>query len=1216
MAYLSRRRFSTDNDAPRSTQRYPNPIGDFASFMMFFNEIFLNDEYMIDFGMTNDVQTSNVIGEGNQFEVKRLALQGSMSVRTSLDPHSRLSKGDNVVIKRPRLDVDESGHLIEPEIITNIVQELRVVSHHRLRKHPNILDVYGFAWEDEYVSPRIKVWPIIMVEYAAGGTLDDYFSASSGSLTLDQKLGLAGDVAQGIDALHRCRILHSDIKPPNVLVCVDKGGGVIAKLSDFALSIFLDERQPNEAWKRGTEMWMAPEWGSVIPNDELLKADYYSCGLLLWSILVDGEELWDNDTFGNTPEHCYSSFMRAKDRGDELLVIVIAIIEGRGIPNDEIEEIADLLGSLLRQDPCQRTLDLLLRAHGVIQREPAVYMDNPSLLISETEGGVSNRSHGLIPKLRNFSEISRRYAPMQVQQQLLDSLQEVARSPDQSAEKKADASYAVAILYLLRFGTVRQSESPPTGYTGYEIDYNQVLKWLREAADFGSTIAQSLYFQFFEASGLSPENDPVSNEKRAEWLWNGTIAGSHLASAIFHHCNPERWEEADRLFRTSLCGVGKALFEEDLTSSLNEEKLRYLTNRTGGSDLNARGDTVLHWAAMTGAETELRIILDGSAELDINQTNYETETPLFQAARSGHINIVQLLLSLGANPSICSGNGENVLHWLSSFDVDEMNLLLVAASFIEGGSSLEQMCSQNSIFSLDSCVTLSSGSPLRRAVARNHTSAVRVLLQLGASPYNGGNNSPIALASSAHNIEILDLFLPPNYSIKHPPWKEMSRWKNWQFLMEILSGLSAKSFQLGAPAAFQSMQDQGDEQSLLGYALDPLPLNERIALHGSRFKEQMQATIRRLREVGEEDYSKVTPNGNSAMMQAVTSRDINIVSFLLDSDFPEMAPLLVRVCPSASGSNTPLGLAILMNDKPIFDKLLEFIGPNTPLNLSASMEMFVPDIIKSILPKESMAAPDGSIWTVASFPPSSEFVNLVHLCVASTPDPSFVRSILQSTADPHKLVNEHGFFDELPFTMALVRHAFEVAETLLNYGARPDEEAHQPTAGINGLTPLGALIGFNNHGTTRAIDWLLAHGGGFIVNQQLGLTAHHMAVRAGGFYETEGRASQMLPIELYKFDPANLNIILHYFNQPEQINYRDHYVGFTALHYGVLRLNPEAIGLLLNAGADPDIEGENGIPTARQIAMSLSRESIPERSEGVHAERGVIILNESSVSAL
>jgi serine/threonine protein kinase len=242
--------------------------------MMLFNDIFMNDEFYTDFGMTDDVMTSNIIGSGAQFEAKLVRLSPTMSLRTSSDASSRLTEGCCIVLKRPRLSMDPLTHkFTESGTIASIVNEFRVISHPTLRQHPNILDVYGFAWETEDYLPGVSVWPIIMVEFGDLGALDHYLSARLEPLDLETKLRLASGIAHGVDALHKCRIVHSDLKPGNVLVVQGSDGKPVAKLSDFGISLILDERQSPSKWTEGSPGWMAPEWQTSCTNEQLFSTD-------------------------------------------------------------------------------------------------------------------------------------------------------------------------------------------------------------------------------------------------------------------------------------------------------------------------------------------------------------------------------------------------------------------------------------------------------------------------------------------------------------------------------------------------------------------------------------------------------------------------------------------------------------------------------------------------------------------------------------------------------------------------------------------------------------------------------------------------------------------------------------------------------------------------------------------------------------------------------
>lgn len=251
-----------------SLRALPAGIHDFSSFMMFFNDMFLQDEYYSNFNMTNDLPMSSVIGEGAQFWARRVSLQGGMAVRTSSDHHTRLTNGDNIVLKKPRL----KRAFTDSSALHSIVTELRVLSHPPLRTNKRILDVYGFAWEMDQNFGVGQVSPVLMVEYANYGTLQSYLGDAE-TLPLEQKLKIASDVAEGLDALHKSHIIHSDLKPENILVCGLPDGNISIKLADFGLSIILNEANKHEVWRNGTPGWMAPEWRTRVPLENLYLTD-------------------------------------------------------------------------------------------------------------------------------------------------------------------------------------------------------------------------------------------------------------------------------------------------------------------------------------------------------------------------------------------------------------------------------------------------------------------------------------------------------------------------------------------------------------------------------------------------------------------------------------------------------------------------------------------------------------------------------------------------------------------------------------------------------------------------------------------------------------------------------------------------------------------------------------------------------------------------------
>ena len=97
---------------------------------------------------------------------------------------------------------------------------------------------------------------IMVMELLENDCLYYYVADNKKPMEWAQRVDIALDVAQGMSYLHRLRIVHRDLKSPNVLL----DGSLRAKVADFGLSIVRDlavtDVMMHEA---GTTHYMAPE---------------------------------------------------------------------------------------------------------------------------------------------------------------------------------------------------------------------------------------------------------------------------------------------------------------------------------------------------------------------------------------------------------------------------------------------------------------------------------------------------------------------------------------------------------------------------------------------------------------------------------------------------------------------------------------------------------------------------------------------------------------------------------------------------------------------------------------------------------------------------------------------------------------------------------------------------------------------------------------------
>jgi Tol biopolymer transport system component/predicted Ser/Thr protein kinase len=153
--------------------------------------------------------------------------------------------------------------------------------------HPHIAAIYGL---DEHEGTRF-----IAMELIEGATLQT--TLRDGDLSLDDKLQLALQIAQALEAAHEKGVVHRDLKPANVMITRD--GQV--KVLDFGLAKAFsgDPNQTNLAHSPalslamteqgmilGTAAYMSPEQASGQATDQ--RADVWAFGVVLFEMLSGG----------------------------------------------------------------------------------------------------------------------------------------------------------------------------------------------------------------------------------------------------------------------------------------------------------------------------------------------------------------------------------------------------------------------------------------------------------------------------------------------------------------------------------------------------------------------------------------------------------------------------------------------------------------------------------------------------------------------------------------------------------------------------------------------------------------------------------------------------------------------------------------------------------------------------------------------------------------
>ena len=100
-------------------------------------------------------------------------------------------------------------------------------------RHPNVASVLHLG--------RTGSSYFYAMEFVEGETLEKLIKRS-GRLEVKLALEIATQVAAGLAAVHKQKLVHRDIKPSNIMVNLEEGGAVTAKIIDLGLAKPAHER--------------------------------------------------------------------------------------------------------------------------------------------------------------------------------------------------------------------------------------------------------------------------------------------------------------------------------------------------------------------------------------------------------------------------------------------------------------------------------------------------------------------------------------------------------------------------------------------------------------------------------------------------------------------------------------------------------------------------------------------------------------------------------------------------------------------------------------------------------------------------------------------------------------------------------------------------------------------------------------------------------------
>ena len=135
--------------------------------------------------------------------------------------------------------------------------------------HPNIVGIYDVGEENGMYY--------IVMELVDGITLKKYIE-EKGKLSVKEAVGIALQIANGLEAAHSNHIIHRDIKPQNILIARDG----TAKVTDLGIAKAASSNTIT-ANAMGSVHYISPEQARGGYSDE--KSDIYSLGVTMYEML-------------------------------------------------------------------------------------------------------------------------------------------------------------------------------------------------------------------------------------------------------------------------------------------------------------------------------------------------------------------------------------------------------------------------------------------------------------------------------------------------------------------------------------------------------------------------------------------------------------------------------------------------------------------------------------------------------------------------------------------------------------------------------------------------------------------------------------------------------------------------------------------------------------------------------------------------------------------
>ena len=224
-------------------------------------------------GLPRDFGPRLLDGRGRYTLTRLIGAGVSGTVYAAIDRH--LSEPDRPAEVAVKVLSPRRGDAMLTRRLTEEATKARRVDH------PNVVRVLDRGGEQSHM-------PYIVYELVRGGDLQTWFEQQNKRVTVRRAAEIVAQVARGVQAAHAAGLMHSDLKPANVLL--DEAG--CAKVADFGIAARLQwalqesSQQAEPAGMMGNLAFIAPEQFRGEPGCFSVPADVYALGGVLFTLLT------------------------------------------------------------------------------------------------------------------------------------------------------------------------------------------------------------------------------------------------------------------------------------------------------------------------------------------------------------------------------------------------------------------------------------------------------------------------------------------------------------------------------------------------------------------------------------------------------------------------------------------------------------------------------------------------------------------------------------------------------------------------------------------------------------------------------------------------------------------------------------------------------------------------------------------------------------------